>query len=166
MKTIMAMTSSDMRNPARQQLSDALRWALDSSSDPAMASADWLAADIDPQGRCAIDLVTDPHVPLEVLERAKSAFKTMRIVGETIADRRLGARLYLASIASALVHHNRRISSQSNEAITRSLRTMVDDAEALSSLRALAGQALCTIQQDAVFSANGKPAGPAPAELP
>jgi hypothetical protein len=120
-----------------------------------MASADWLAADIDPDGRGAIDLVTDKHVPLDVLQRAKSAFKTMRIVGETTADRRLGARLYLAAIASGFVHHRRRISSQSIEAIMRNLRTMVDDAEAPPSLRALAGQAICVIQQDAVFGAGG-----------
>ncbi|MHC4948705.1 MAG: hypothetical protein ACYTG1_10640 [Planctomycetota bacterium] len=125
-----------------------LRWALADSADPAMASADWLAHDVDPGYPGAVALLTDPHVSLRTLRRAKSAFKTMRIVGETARDRRLGARLYLASIAAALVHHGQRISRQSDAALTRALRSHVDDKRMPASLRHLAGTALCVLRNE------------------
>ena len=74
------------------RIGDALRWAIDASSDPALAAADWLASDIDPARVGAVDLLTNPNVSLIHLRQAKAAFKAMRIVGETPADRRVGAR--------------------------------------------------------------------------
>jgi len=136
-----------MSGETTRQLGDTLRWALDLSADPATASADWLAADIDPQRESAVALLTDAGVPLTHLRRAKSAFKTMRIVGETGADRRMGARLYAAAIAAALVWHGKRISRQSDAALRRAFASLLDDHAMPEPLRALAGKALCTLNE-------------------
>ncbi len=129
----------------RERLTDVLRSAVEASVDPAMAAADWLARDIDPTRSSAIELLTDPDVDAETLAKAKDVYKTMRILGETSADRRLAARLYAAAIAAALVHHGRRISRQSLPALTRALRSLHEDVEAAEPLRHLAGTALCKL---------------------
>ncbi len=102
-----------MSSVQRERISDAFRSAVEASLDPAMAAANWLARDIDPSRTTVVELLVDPAVPIEQLRKAKDAFKTMRIVGETAADRHLAAQLYAAAIGAALVHHNRRISRQS-----------------------------------------------------
>ena len=134
-------------DPMKPRLDDALRWALDQSSDPAMASADWLAMDIDELHVSATSLLTDPGVTLLQLRKAKSAYKTMRIVGETSSDRRLGARLYAASIAAGLVWHGKRISRQSDEATRRAFTGLLDDESMSQALRTLAGKALCVLEE-------------------
>ncbi len=126
----------------RERLSDVLRSAVEASVDPAMAAADWLARDIDPTWNSAIELLTDPDVDATTLTKAKDVYKTMRILGETSADRRLAARLYAAAIAAALVRHGQRISRQSQAALKRALQTLHEDAEAPEQLRHLAGAAL------------------------
>jgi hypothetical protein len=136
-----------MNEKSRTQLSDALRWALDSAADPSMASADWLAMDIDPTRRSAVALLTDAGVSLSQLRKAKSVYKTMRIVGETAADRRLGAQLYAAAIAAALVRHGRRISRQSDAALRRAFRSVMDDETAPDVLREMAGKALFVLEE-------------------
>jgi hypothetical protein len=124
----------------------ALRWALQAAQDPSMAAADWLASDIDPDTAGAVALLTDEHTSLDHLRKAKSAFKTMRIVGETKADRRLGARLYLAAIAAARVRHGVTISRQADAALARALESLARDAGAPGPLRTLGGMALCAIR--------------------
>ncbi|NNF45025.1 MAG: hypothetical protein HKO59_02700 [Phycisphaerales bacterium] len=133
----------DADEPAR--FDEALRWALESTHDPALASADWLAMDIDPTRTSAFALLTDPSVPLTKLRQAKDAYKTMRIVGETSSDRRLGARLYGTAIAAAIVRHGKRITRQSDAALRRSFHGLLDDADMPEAVRALAGQALCQL---------------------
>ena len=64
-----------------EHISEALRSALEVVGDPARAAADWLARDIDPTKPSAVALLTDPDVSLENLRKAKSVFKTMRILG-------------------------------------------------------------------------------------
>ncbi len=71
----------------------------------------------------------------------------MRIVGETVAARRLAARLYLAAIAAALVRHGERISGQSDAALQRALTSLLDDTEMPDPLRDLAGTALCVLRE-------------------
>ena len=80
-----------MTEAKRQQLGDALRWALELTTNPAIAAADWLARDIDPSRASAVELLTDSKVSLDMLKKAKNAFKTMRIVGEHAADRASGS---------------------------------------------------------------------------
>jgi hypothetical protein len=132
------------RNPS---INEALRWALDSSTDAARASADWIATDIAPQHRTAAELFTDQSISLRQLRHAKSAYKTMRIVGETSADRRLGARLYAASIAAALAWHGRNISRQSESAMRRAFEGLLADKGVGEAMRTLAGRALCVLDQ-------------------
>ncbi len=129
----------------REQLSDVIRCALEASIDPAMAAADWLARDIDPKCATAVDLITDRSVSLEHLQQAKAVFKTMRVLGEMSADRRLAAKLYAATIAAGLVRFNCRISRQSDDALRRGLQTLLDDAKMPDRLRDLAGGALCIL---------------------
>ena len=87
---------------SRQQLSDVLRSAVEASLDPAMASANWLARDIDPNYNTAVELLTDSTVSLETLHKAKDVYKTMRILGESSTDRRVAARLYAAAIGAVV----------------------------------------------------------------
>jgi hypothetical protein len=132
---------------ARENISAALQWALDTSVDAATASADWLAMDIDPRHPTAEGLLTDSALGLMQIRRAKDAYKTLRIVGETAQDRRLGARLYAASIAAGLVWHDRRISRQSDAALRRAFTSLLDDSSMSRPLRDLAGKALCMLPQ-------------------
>jgi hypothetical protein len=123
-------------------MGDALQWALDALHHPALASADWLARDIDPSQPSAAAMLTNPGITLEQIRQAKAAFKTMRIVGEKAADRRIGARMYAAAIAAGLVRFNRKISTQSDEALKRGFEGLLDDRRMPQQLRDLAGNAL------------------------
>ncbi len=122
----------------RQQLSEVLRSAQEVSANPAMAAADWLARDIDPQCSSAVALLTNPAVSIENLRKAKDVYKTMRILGESSTDRRVAARLYAATIGAGLIHHGKRISRQSDAALTRGLKSLQDDMDMPESLRRLA----------------------------
>ena len=134
-----------MSMATRERLGDALRSAVEAAVDPAMAAADWLARDIDPGYDSAIALLTDADVSLETLKKAKDVYKTMRILGETSADRRLAARLYAAAIGAALVRHESRISRQSETALKRGLQSLHEGADVPDPLRQLAGTALCVL---------------------
>jgi hypothetical protein len=136
----------------RNQLSDAFRWAIEDDANAQMASADWLARDILPGCEDATDLLTGERTTLAQLQQAKNAFKTLRIVGETSADRRVGARLYVGAIAAALVRYDRRISTQSTRALRRGLAALRDDKGMEIELRDLAAAALSRL--------NGTPAPP------
>ena len=107
-----------------------------------MASANWLARDIDPNYNTAVELLTDSAVSLETLRKAKDVYKTMRILGESPADRRIAARLYAASIGAALVHHGCRISRQSESALQRGLQSLGTDKRMPQPIRRLAEAAL------------------------
>jgi hypothetical protein len=143
----------DSKSAAKQELNSdygkgadgPLRWALDSLQSPAMAAADWLARDIDPNANTATDLLTNPTVTLEQIRQAKSAYKTMRIVGEKSADRRIGARMYVAAIAAGLVRFGKRVSAQSDSALKRGLKDLLDDRKMPEALRQLAGTALAIL---------------------
>ena len=126
----------------RQQLSEVLRSAMEVSANPAMAAADWLARDIDPQCSSAVALLTDPKVSIENLRKAKDVYKTMRILGESSTDRRVAARLYAATIGAGLIHRGKRISRQSDAALRRGLEALLDDMDMPEPLRRLAGSGL------------------------
>lgn len=129
----------------RQQLGDVLRTAREVSVDPAMAAADWLARDIDPQHGTAVELLTDPNVSIKNLRKAKDVYKTMRILGESSNDRRVAARLYAATIGAGLIHHGKRISRQSDAALTRGLEALQADMDIPVPLRQLAGSGLARL---------------------
>lgn len=125
------------------RINHALQWALESTDDPAMAAADWLARDIDPNASSAVALLTDPSVELNTLVRAKNVFKTLRIVGETAADRRMGARMYATAIAAALIRHNQWITRQSPAGVRRVIESICRDDTLPEELRSLAELAMC-----------------------
>lgn len=127
----------------QERLSDALRWAVENSGDPAMAAADWLVRDVDPSYDSALDMLCSPSVTLDTLTEAKSVFKTMRVVGETVADRRLGGKLYAATIAVALAYHTARITRQSDAALRRAFRSLECDHDLPETLRTAATLAIC-----------------------
>ena len=129
----------------RQQLGDVLRTAREVSVDPAMAAANWLARDIDPQRGTAVELLTDPNVSIKNLRKAKDVYKTMRILGESSNDRRVAARLYAATIGAGLIHHGKRISRQSDAALTRGLEALQADMDIPGPLRQLAGSGLARL---------------------
>jgi hypothetical protein len=137
-----------MNTPAPPQLSDALRWALDAMHYPAMTSADWLARDIDPEQPTAAAFLTNPDLTLGQIKQAKSVFKTLRIVGETSAERRIGARMYAAAIAAGIVRFNCRVSRQSDRAVKRGLTSLLDDRGMPMPLRDLAGSALNILKHE------------------
>ena len=128
-------------------MSDILRWALDSLHEPAIAAADWLARDIDPEQPTSTSLLTNPKITLLQVKQAKSVFKTMRIVGEKSADRRVGARMYAAAIAAGLVRHQRLISRQTPQALKRGFENLLDDQRMPQPLRDLAGMAICALAE-------------------
>ncbi len=133
---------------AETHMSAALRWALESSNDPARAAADWLVRDLSPRHESAWAFLADPSVTLDQLQQAKSAFKTMRIMGETVADRRHAARLYAATIAAAKVRHGESISTQSPTAVRRALEALENDPQLPAEARNMVGLALCMIVND------------------
>ncbi len=103
-----------------------------------MATADWLAADIDPARATVAELLTDPTISLDNLRKAKDVYKTMRILGETADDRCVAANLYAASIGAALLFHGERISRQSDSALHRGLESLQMDKKMPQPLRDLA----------------------------
>jgi hypothetical protein len=113
-----------------------------------MAAADWMARDLEPRCAGAIALVTDPATTLDSLRSAKEIYKAMRIMGELPADRRTGARLYLAAIAAAVAFHDARISAQNDEALREALHEMGEDDAADPALRHLASLALRRLRSD------------------
>ncbi|MCH7603258.1 MAG: hypothetical protein IIB54_10860 [Planctomycetes bacterium] len=132
-----------MEQPGPKMLVATMRQALKEfgGESPAII-ADWIASVIDPQRPSATHLLTDPEVPLHRLEQAKDLYKLMRVYGESATLRRVGLRLYAASIAAALVHHGQRISEQSDAALSRGLHFLLEDNEMPASLRVLVVEAL------------------------
>lgn len=127
---------------ADTRMSALFHWAIEFDEDPAMAAADWLARDVKPGCASAVELLTSTETDLKTLDRAKSVYKTLRIVGETAADRRLGGRMYAAAIASALVLHGSRISRQSDQALVRGFEDLAEDSTMPEAIRDLAMRAV------------------------
>ncbi|MFK7959338.1 MAG: hypothetical protein AB8G96_02345 [Phycisphaerales bacterium] len=124
------------------QGADPMRWAMDLGADAAMASVNWLAADIDSARPTAEALLTNPDVPVKHLLAAKRAYKTLRIVGETSDERLLGARWYAATIAAGIIHRGELITSQSDGALDRAFSALVDEPEMPVTVRELVVRAL------------------------
>ena len=56
---------------SRNELVTAVGWAVETESDPSMATADWLAQDAFPRAHGIFALVNDPEIPVEVLVQLK-----------------------------------------------------------------------------------------------
>ncbi len=100
-----------------------IEWAMETDVDPFFMLANWLVRDAFEHAEGAIQILTSEDTSLNDFRNLKRLFKQLRTQGELPADRRLGARLYAASIAGALVYHERMITVQS----TKRLREAFDD---------------------------------------
>ena len=100
-----------------------IEWAMETDIDPVFTLANWLVQDALDTKEFAVDVIASPNTSLDDFRTLKRIFKQLRTQGELPADRRLGARLYAASIAGALVTHDRVITAQS----TKRLREAFDD---------------------------------------
>ena len=116
--------------------------------------ADWLAREVSPESTSADDAVLskaeDPESDLNRLRTLKSAFKTLRLTGETTEDRRAGARYYAAVIAAAILRHGIRISSQRQQRLVGALEDLEKDESISSNIRELAAQALARIANEII----------------
>ena len=151
------MTSADRPpedRPGPDPLSDSLRWALALGHEPDRSPIDWLAVELDPQAIDAADAILrrddDPRRDLERLVLLKSGFKTLRIGGESVADRRLAARFYAASIAAGVVRHRCWISNQRPDRAIEAIRDLLDDDSMPSNLRELAGAAITATEEEVI----------------
>jgi len=95
------------------------------------------------QGKAAGDLLLDPGTDPAVLHVVKAQGKQAVRQAASEASRQAGIVLYYAAIASALVHHGRRISSFSLPELVRSFQTLVLKQWLPDSLADLFRQALC-----------------------
>ena len=127
---------------SRSQLGTALGWAVETESDPSMATADWLVQDACPRAAGIFSLVNDPDIPVEVLIQLKDAFKAWRVMGENARDRRMAAYCYALVIAAGLVHAGRRISTQSDGALLRSFQAIRMDKTCADHVRGLIDRAI------------------------
>ena len=150
-----------MDRPGPKILVSTMRQALQEfgGESPAIV-ADWIAGVIDPQRPSATHLLTDREVPLHHLEQAKVLYKLMRVYGESSSLRRVGLRLYAASIAAALVHHGQRISEQSDTALSRGLHFLLEDLEMPAALRVLVVEALEKLPKVEKIHIAEDPVGP------
>lgn len=135
-------------------LSDTLRWALQFGVDPATSCADWIAREIDETCDSAdaavLKALQDSDADLQRLRHFKSAFKTLRLSGESSLDRRAGARYYAAVLAAAIVRHSIRITSQRPQRLREALEGLSQDAEMDARIRDLAQNALNRLNEEII----------------
>ena len=135
-------------------LSDSLRWALQFGNDPAISAADWLVRELVPEASTASSAILEPpadqSADLDRLKLLKSAFKTLRLSGETTEDRRAGARYYAAVQAAAIVRHGIRISRQRAERLRTALADLRDDKVMPEEIRTLVGRAVERLDSEVI----------------
>ena len=119
-------------------MGDSHRWAFELETKPSEATANWLVSEIIPGSHDAITAVLAPTTSLEQLVELKNAFKSMRVSGATVGERRLAAQLYAATIATAVVRWNARISSQPTIALFDAFTALSKDSDIPEALRDIA----------------------------
>jgi len=122
-----------------EAICEPLRWACRVEHDAPSLATDMIAMDICERG--AENLFLESPT-LEELITAKDCFKTLRLLGERGADRRMGVYLYLVAIATAMIQYDKRISRQSNDALRRAFSNMRDERHVMRSLRLIADKAM------------------------
>lgn len=139
-------------------LSDSLRWALALGTEPERAMVDWLAVELVPGSRDAVDAITgpaeDPEADRRRLDLLKSGFKSLRVGAESSSDRRLAARCYAATIAAGVVRHGRWITTQRPEKALEAIRDLETDEEIGTPLRELASAAIARVANEVIEAAT------------
>ena len=134
-------TQTGMRHP--------IEWAMETDVDPFFMLADWLVCDALENKEGAVQALTSAETTLDELRTLKRVFKLLRVQGETVSDRRLGARLYALSIASAYVFHDRIITTQSSERLIRAFKDLRTDTQLPGPLHAVGERALERMSREA-----------------
>lgn len=119
-----------------------IEWAMETDVDPFFMLANWLVRDALENKSDAVTALTSAETTLDEFRTLKRVFKQLRVQGETVSDRRLGARLYAISIASAFVFHDRIITTQSSERLIRAFTDLRTDTQLPGPLHAVAERAL------------------------
>ena len=117
----MKYDSNDTQHP--------IEWAMETDVDPIFMLANWLVRDAIETTEGAIQIITSSTTTLDQYRTLKRLFKQLRTQGELPADRRLGARLYAAAIAGALVHHGKSITAQSPERLREAFDDLARDGD-------------------------------------
>jgi len=145
---IMDLPLHDM-NPDPGTMHGTLAWVLASVASSQWALPDLLAREVVPDCDGAIALLTSDETTLEELGRAKTLFKTLRIEGETLEDRSLGAMLYAATIAAALARFGERITRQRDGALRTAFARLAGNRALPRELRDLAQRAMTRLNPPA-----------------
>lgn len=124
-----------------------IEWAMETDVDPFFMLANWLVRDAFENAEGAIQILTSEETSLNDFRNLKRLFKQLRTQGELPADRRLGARLYAASIAGALVNHERMISVQSPQRLHEAFDDFTRDGDMPNSLIDLVRKATTLIPE-------------------
>ena len=118
-----------------------IEWAMETDIDPFFMLANWLVRDAFENAEGAVQIITSDQTSLDDYRNLKRLFKQLRTQGELPADRRLGARLYAASIAGALVFHGRMISVQSPQKLAEAFNDFTRDGDMPNQLIELVARA-------------------------
>ena len=122
---------------------------METDVDPFFMLANWLVRDALENKSDAVTALTSAETTLDEFRTLKRVFKQLRVQGETVSDRRLGARLYAISIASAFVFHDRIITTQSSERLIRAFTELRTDTQLPGPLHAVAERALERMTREA-----------------
>ena len=122
-----------------------IEWAMETDIDPFFMLANWLVRDAFEDAEGAVQILTSKDTTLDDFRNLKRLFKQLRTQGELPADRRLGARLYAASIAGAIVNHGRLITVQSRIRLEEAFADFIRDRDMPDPLIALVEQAAGSI---------------------
>jgi cell fate (sporulation/competence/biofilm development) regulator YlbF (YheA/YmcA/DUF963 family) len=131
-----------MNDSTQKSMRQPIEWAMETDVDPFFMLANWLVRDALENKSDAVTALTSAETTLDEFRTLKRVFKQLRVQGETVSDRRLGARLYAISIASAFVFHDRIITTQSSERLIRAFTDLRTDTQLPGPLHAVAERAL------------------------
>ena len=118
-----------------------IEWAMETDIDPYFMLANWLVRDAIEESNGAVATLVSQKTTLDEFRTLKRIFKQLRTQGELPSDRRLGARLYAASIAGALVFHDRLITVQASPRLRGAFEELCKDPEMPEELVALVRKA-------------------------
>ena len=135
-----------MNDSSKTNIQHPIEWAMETDLDPFFMLANWLVCDAIPGSVDAVSTLTSPDTSLSDFRTLKRLFKHLRVEGETPADRRLGAHLYAATIAGALVFHNRLITVQSKQRLTRAFDELSQAEDLPDELTEMSRKALTALE--------------------
>lgn len=135
-----------MNDSSKTNIEHPIEWAMETDLDPFFMLANWLVRDAISGSEDAVSTLTSPETSLDDFRTLKRIFKHLRVEGETPADRRLGAHLYAATIAGALVFHNRLVTVQSKPRLRRAFDELREAHDLPDELTALSRNALTALE--------------------